>query len=432
MTTGDLQLDLYRLLSPAGAALAEFAARFSPKWRTGVEGRRGLDARLRDQAPRLRGCLWFHAASVGEYEQARPVLAALRERGEGPLAVTHYSSSGHDYALDHPEGDVHEYLPLDTPGAMARLVAAWRPRLLAFAKYDCWPNQVLAARAAGVPVVLISGSLPAGSPRLHRLARPALRSLHDRFACLGVGSEADRRRFVETLGVRAPVMVTGDTRAEQVLRRFEASREGPVAAALRAWGGRRLILGSTWPPDERLWLEALGPLAAAHPDLKVVAAPHEPTPEHLAPLERALDGLGLAHVRLADFGGDGDRSRCVIVDRVGVLAEIYAAGHLAYVGGAFTTGVHSTLEPAAAGLPVLFGPRIGNAEEALELVRTGGGRIVRDGAEAIAAAGSWLRDADACAGAAAAARAVVDAQRGATARTVAMILEVLGPSVQAR
>lgn len=432
MSFGAASLGLYRALSPALAQAAAFAARFSAKWRRGVDGRRGLEARLREQAPRLRGCLWFHASSVGEYEQARPVLAALREQGLGPLAVTHYSSSGRDYAEQHPAADVHEYLPLDTPAAMARLVAAWRPRLLAFAKYDCWPNQVRAARAAGVPVVLIAGSLPPGSPRLWPPVRPALRALHDGFACLGVGSEADRRRFVEELGVSAPVRITGDTRAEQVLRRFEASREGPTAAALRAWGGTLLVLGSTWPPDEALWWEALGPLAAARPDLRLAVVPHEPTPAHLAPIEAALDRLGLAHVRLGAFRGAGDPSRAVVVDRVGVLAEIYAAGHLAYVGGAFTTGVHSTLEPAAAGLPVLFGPRIDNAEEAHALVAAGGGRVVRDGAAALAAAAAWLDDPAARARDGAAARAVVEAQRGATEHTVAMIRDVLAGTAQAR
>ncbi|HPF34130.1 MAG TPA: glycosyltransferase N-terminal domain-containing protein [Candidatus Krumholzibacteria bacterium] len=432
MDWGDVSLGLYRGLSPALARASAVSARFSAKWRRGLEGRRGLDDRLREQSPRLRGCLWFHASSVGEYEQARPVLAALRARGVGPLAVTHYSSSGYDFAQTHPEADVHEYLPLDTPAAMARLVDAWRPRLLAFAKYDCWPNQVRAARRAGVPVVLIAGSLPPGSPRLWPLARPALRRLHDGFARLGVGHEADRRRFVETLGVRAPVVVTGDTRAEQVLRRFEASREGPVAAALRAWGGRPLVLGSTWPPDERLWWRALPELLSAHPDLKIVAVPHEPTDAHLAPIAQALDGLGLAPVRLSAFRGAGDPARAVVVDRVGVLAEIYAAGALAYVGGAFTTGVHSTLEPAAAGLPVLFGPRIHNAEEAHALIDADAGRVVRTPEEARAAAHAWLHDDAARAHAAAAARAVVDAQRGATERTVAMILEVLAEGAQAR
>lgn len=429
-----LSLRAYRALSPALAAATALAAPFLPKLREGLAGRRGLDARIAAAAAQAQGGVWFHVTSVGEYEQARPLVAALRRLRPGlPLVVTHFSPSGRHFAERRPCADVHEYLPLDRPAAMRTLVEQWRPRLLVFVKFDCWPNQVLAADRAGVPIVLMAGSLRPGSARLRPLARPLYRDLFDRFAHIGVCTEDDRRRFVDGLGVRCPVSVTGDTRAEQVILRWEAAQGGPVAAALQALGGRLLILGSTWPPDEQLWLPILPRLRAACPDARIVLTPHEPTATRLGQLERRLADDGLATTRLsalvaasaAQGGKVAGAPDVVLVDSVGQLAEIYRAGHLAYVGGSFTTGVHNTMEPAVAGLPVLFGPVIDNAEEAGELVRRGAGQVLRRPPEALAAALRLLDDDDAQRTAAAAARAVVLDQRGATARSLAVIEPLL-------
>ncbi len=422
-----IQLGAYRALSPLLAVAARAAVPFSSKLARGWNGRNGLLERLTAAATDLDGCLWFHAASVGEYEQARPVIAALRVAGYGPLVVTHFSPSGLEYARRHPCADFHDYLPLDTPDAMAQLVDAWHPRCLVCVKYDGWPNQILAAETAGVPVILVSGSLPHGSGRLSPAVRPLFRDVYNRFTCLGVGSEADRVRFVDEMGVTIPVSVTGDTRAEQVIRRYQESCDGDVARTLAAWGGRRIVLGSTWPKDEALWLPVLKDLLAARPELKIVIVPHEPTRDRLEALARDLDSRGLAHGTLTDLESGGARTaNCLLVDRVGVLAEIYHAATIAYVGGSFTTGVHSTLEPAVAALPVLFGPRIGNAEEALTMVARGGGFVVTTPGAALAKATALLDDDDLRLATGLSAAEVVADQVGATARSVRLIIEAMG------
>ncbi len=418
-------LALYRAWSPAGAALLPLARPFSAKLRAGLDGRRGLFARAAATAPLLEGCVWFHASSVGEYEQARPVIAALRAQpGAPPIAVTHFSPSGYHYGLRRPCGDHHDYLPLDTPRAAACLLDLWRPRALVFVKFDCWPNLVLAARARGVPVLLAAGTLQPRSARLRSGLRPFFRALFDRFTALGVCTDGDRQRFVNGLGIATDVTVTGDTRADQVIRRWEASAGGPAARRLSSLGRRRLVLGSTWPRDEALWLPVLPALTERFEDLRVVVAPHEPEPRRVADLARGLTRRGLAAVRLSEVlprDDDVGAGTCVIVDSVGLLAEIYHAGTLAYVGGSFTTGVHNTLEPAVASLPVLFGPVIHNAVEAGSLVDGGAGFVVRRPAEALAAAAALLAQPDRLAAAGAAAREVVLAQRGATEKTVALI-----------
>jgi len=419
-------LRFYRNVSPLLAGLPPLLAPFSAKLAEGVAGRRGLLRRLLNATATVRGGVWFHVTSVGEYEQARPLIAALQEEDPGrPVMVTHFSPSGWEYAHRRPCADLHDYLPFDDPGAMQRLVIAWRPRALVFIKFDLWPNQVLAARRQGVPVVLLAGSLQPESARLKPLARGLYRDLFDRFAHLGVCTEDDARRFPDDLGVTAPVSVTGDTRVEQVILRWEEAREGRTAARLKALGGRILVLGSTWPPDEALWLPVLPRLLERFPDLTVVLTPHEPASRRLAALERALDAAGVGHLRLSRLtaGDPAAGARVVLVDSIGVLAEIYRSGHLAYVGGSFTTGVHNTMEPAVCGMPVLFGPRIRNAEEAGVLVRRGAGFVLHRPEEALETAGRLLADDDARTRLGAEARRVVMEQRGATARS----LEVLRP-----
>jgi 3-deoxy-D-manno-octulosonic-acid transferase len=404
-------LNLYRSVSPLLAALTPQAAAFSPKLKEGLAGREGIWERLGAGAAAVKGGVWFHVTSVGEYEQARPVIAAIKALPQAPpVMVTHFSPSGYAFAARRPCADLHEYLPLDTPANMGRLVNLWRPRLLVFVKFDLWPNQVLAADQAGVPVFLLAGSLQPRSARLHPVARGMYRDLFDRFAHLGVCTPEDRRRFLADLRVSCPVTVTGDTRVEQVILRYEAAQDGATAARLKGLGGRIMVLGSTWPPDEKLWLPVLPRLLAEFPDLKVVLTPHEPQEPRLQGLERELDRRQTGHLRLSRLMGQAPDAavpaRVILTDSIGQLAEIYRSGHLAYVGGSFTTGVHNTMEPAVASMPVLFGPVIQNAEEAGLLVRRQAGWVVEKPEQALDRA-----------------RQVVLDQRGATARS----MEVLRP-----
>ena len=422
-------LSLYRALSPAVATAAPLLGAHLPKLAHGLAGRRGVMDRLLAASGQVRGGLWIHASSVGEFLQGIPIIDAVRaELGDQapPVAFTHFSVSGMDFAAGRPRADLHDYLPLDTPRDMERLVAAWRPRALVFIKFDVWPALTVAAADAGVPVFLMAGSLAPGSGRLRWPVRDLYRDVFGRFTHLGVSTEEDRRRFVDDLGVTAPVTVTGDTRVEQVIVRYEESRGGRVSHRLDALGGRLLVLGSTWPPDEQLWLPVLPELLRRHPDLRVVLCPHEPLPERLADLESRLAADGIATARLSALLDDAPAAtgaRVVVVDSVGVLAEIYRAGCLAYVGGSFTTGVHNTMEPAVAGLPVMFGPRIGNAEEAGVLVRREAGFVCRRPADALERAHALLADPSLLARTGAVAREVVLDQRGATARS----LDVLRP-----
>jgi 3-deoxy-D-manno-octulosonic-acid transferase len=458
------------LLVPPAVAGFHLFRLASPKVREGARGRRGLWQRLQQQSARLRGAVWFHATSVGEYEQARPVIRALKEearrRGQDvPVLMTVFSPSGWHFARKRCEADALEYLPLDTAGAARRLIALLAPRALVFVKFDCWPNMVWAARRAGVPILLLDATLHRKSRRLMPLARGFFGKLFDAFSAIGAISEDDAARFTRGLGVRAAVTVTGDTRAEQVVHRWRAAEQSPLAQALAVHGWRYIALGSVWPADEGVVLAPALDALQARSDVGLIAVPHEPTPAHLESVEAAVRARGLRSRRLSELvdlstrqpragaiasaagsaaappaesaaasaaasgaapsGNDRDSWRIIVVDTVGVLAEIYRATIVSYVGGSFTTGVHNVMEPSVAAQPVLFGPRIHNAYEAERLAELGAAFVVLDQASAARRLQELLDDETRRAQLGQAAQEFVLAQQGATAAS----LELMRPFV---
>ena len=415
---------------------------FDEKARAGIEGRRRLWTRIDAHASRLQGCVWFHASSAGEYEQARPMIRAVRERlgDDVPTLLTVFSPSGHAHATNHPETDIVEYLPLDSFPAAERLLSKLKPRALVFVRYDCWPNLVWSASRKKVPQLLLGASLHARSQRLNGTSRSFFKSVYRHFDAIGAidRSHADRfRNAFEVAGSR--LHVTGDSRVDQVVARYEAAADAPIPTALGANGWRYLVLGSSWPADERIVRNAALDTIAARENWGLIVAPHEPTLDHLAELERAIQAKGLSSVRLSelfdlrtgarrDDGADRTRERIVLVDAVGLLASLYRAGAASYVGGGFTTGVHSVLEPAVCGLPVLFGPRHGNAVEAGLLIERGGGRAIETAAEFRREFEGLCDDEEHRARAGGKARELVTQQSGATARNVDLLMRTVFPA----
>ena len=382
---------LLRTLYAAAGQTARAAAALAPegpgKLRRTLRARRGVRARwtgwAREGRDASRALLWMHAPSVGEGLQARPVLELARQQRPAlQLAYSFYSPSAEGFARSL-DVDVADYLPFDTGGDASALLDALRPSALVFSKLDVWP--VLAAEASrrGVPLGLVSATMAAGSSRRGGSAGSLLREAYATLDLVGAISDEDAERLV-ALGVRADrVRVTGDTRYDQVWRRAErADRASALLAPLaadRAGGRFTLVAGSTWPADERVLLDAWQTLRRQDARARLVLAPHEPTPAHLAPLERWAQGQRATLARLSaveDGSASGDVD-VVLVDRVGVLGELYAIGDAAFVGGGFhEAGLHSVLEPAAYGLPVAFGPQHANSRDAGLLLAAGGASAV--------------------------------------------------------
>ncbi|MBW3533990.1 MAG: hypothetical protein KY453_02035 [Gemmatimonadetes bacterium] len=423
----------YRAAARGARVAAPLLGRGSSKLARGVRARAHAVDVLADWAADHREpsmpLLWIHAPSVGEGLQARAVLESVARLRPGLQTVfTHFSPSAEPLAGRMPV-DVAGYLPWDLPGAMGRTLDALRPSVVAFTKTEVWPTLSREATARGVATALVAATLPAGSSRLRAPARWALAPSLRRLSVVAAIADDDAGRF-GSLGVPAErAVVTGDPGIDSAAQRAAAADpDAPWLRPFRSAPRPTLVAGSTWPTDEAVLLPAATRLRETEPRLRLVVAPHEPTPRHLQPLERALADAGWAVARLGavEEAGDAGGADAVVVDRVGVLAQLYTVGDVAWVGGGFHgQGLHSVLEPAAAGLPVLFGPRHHNARAAGELVEAGAARVVGDAPAAVDALRAWLGDGDARLHAGERALRYIGGHRGAAERTAGHLLGLL-------
>jgi 3-deoxy-D-manno-octulosonic-acid transferase len=423
---------LYTLALHAARPLLPLAARGEGKLARGIRGRAGvlerMEAWARTGRDPARPLVWFHAPSVGEGLQARAVVQAFRaRRPDAQVAYTYFSPSAESFARTVP-ADVADYLPLDLPRDVRRALDALRPDVIAFSKTDVWPVLTREARARGVRLAMLSGTLPESSSRLGGPARALLAPAYRRLDVVAAISAEDAGRF-GALGVPAERRsVMGDARFDQVWARAQAvDRASALLRPFDGFTGVTLVAGSTWPADEEALVPAVAAMADADPPLRAILVPHEPTPAHLEALEARLRAHGITGaVRLSQVEAGAEPGRTVVVDRVGVLGDLYALADVAYVGGGWgTAGLHSVLEPAAFGIPVFFGPRHANAREAGALIAAGGAFELRPGEPADARIAPLVRDAARRRAAGRAARAYVRDSLGAAERGAALIERLL-------
>lgn len=437
---------VYEAAMRAGTPVLRAASAFDDKLARGVAGRREAAEHLERWAARhrepARPLLWFHAPSAGEALMAQATIEAVRcLRPEAQIAFTYFSPSA-ERIVPRVGADVSGYLPWDVTSEAARAVDALRPSAIAFVRTEVWPVLARVAHGRGAALALVNAVLAEGSSRLRPAARLLLRPAYARLDAVGAVTDGDGSRF-ESLGVASDrVHVTGDARFDQVLRRREMlDRDSDMLALVRA-AEPVLVAGSTWAEDEEVLIEAVTRVRDST-RVRAVFVPHEPTSRHLRSLERRLGRAGLRSERLSEAekreraaqgvapaGGAWEGSawaadEVIIVDRVGVLAGLYAAAAIAYVGGGFgRSGLHSIIEPASLGVPVLFGPRAGNAGEAHELARAGGGFAVRDADELARRISGLLANAEDRREAGRSAAAFVEAGRGGAERNAALVLDV--------
>ncbi|MFT3884099.1 MAG: glycosyltransferase N-terminal domain-containing protein [Flavobacteriales bacterium] len=399
------------------------AAAFNAKARRWRDGRRGLWQRLEQHAPALQGCLWMHCASVGEFEQGRPVLEAIKaQRPNLPVLLTFFSPSGYEARRNEPLATHVDYLPPDSAANAERLIRLVRPRAAVFVKYEFWYHHLHALRRGGVPTLLVSAIFRPGQPFFRWYGSAWRRML----ACFTQIHVQDDRSAALLAPLALPdVCVSGDTRFDRVAAIARTTEELPIAAAFRG-EGPALVCGSTWPDDEKL---LLGALPAVHAPVKLFVVPHELGEAQLADIEARfpkplarwseLEGAPADNVRALLGSG---RTGTLLVDRMGLLARLYRHGDLAYVGGGFGDGIHSLLEAAAWGRPVIFGPRHTKFAEAQGLIDAGGGSEVRNAHDLSDVLQRLLNDPASLAVASAAARGYVQGRTGATERVVRGLL----------
>ena len=390
-----------RLAARAGNARAM-------KWRT---GRDSLD---REAILRLhrtgRRLIWLHAASLGEFEQGRPVLTELRRRlPDWAVVVTFFSPSGYERCKDTELADVVAYLPPDHPDRAREWIDLLRPSLAVFVKYEFWYDHLRALHEAGVPTFLVAGSFRPDQP-FFRWYGSAWRDMLGWFTHFAVQTEADRL-LLAGLGLHN-VTVTGDPRLDRTAMLAESSFTDDRLAAF-CTDRPTLFAGSVWPPDVALLSEVWPTFRGRW---KLVLAPHQLREEELTEWQQRFGAE--RYTRTAE-GSD-----VLLLDTIGILSRSYRYGDAAYVGGAFGSGLHNTLEPLSYGLPVIFGPKYHKFPEAVA-ARAGGGAFSIGTAGELASVLEKLSDTDFRHEAARAQLGYRDAHRGAGRRTAALLTKLL-------
>ncbi|MGC8654051.1 MAG: 3-deoxy-D-manno-octulosonic acid transferase [Candidatus Kryptoniota bacterium] len=343
---------------------------FDSKVSRGIEGRRGLFLKLKenlDKIDKSKKRIWFHVSSLGEFEQAKPVIELLKEKGYAVI-VSFFSPSGYDYSLNYKYADVITYLPLDLPRLAKRFVELVKADVLVVMRYDLWMNHVTEAKKGGTKVILADATFPTKILRqpvfLKRFYR-ILYSLPD----LIITTSADQKKIFDYFLQDGNTIVGGDTRFDRVLDRSEkAAREFnfPYVNELRK--KKVVVLGSTWHEDIEVIGRALKKLLEKYSDLVLVIVPHEPTSREINSIREEFPGCAV----FSEIKESPNLNvRVIIVDSVGILSKIYSTANIAYVGGGFGAGVHNVLEPAVYGIPIVTGPRIENSNEAVELLQIG-------------------------------------------------------------
>lgn len=339
-----------------------------------LTGRRGAAQRWADWASRERTdgpLVWVHGASVGEGLTALPIVTRLRA-SVPEIAVVHtYSSPSVARWTGTFGADRSDYVPLDEPCEVACALEPLDPDLLVFSRGDLWPELVAGANAADVPVAVVGATVRPSSNRLRWPARRILTVTHQSLRWVGAASDDDATRWIR-LGVRrTAVTVTGDPRHDQVIERIPRLR---TVEPLRGWSNARsvLVAGSVDRLDARVLLQAFERVCHAHPCAGLMLVPHEPTDENVAGLAALARQFRIEAHRWS--GGIPDSNACcIIVTKLGVLADLYVQATIAYVGGGFRRGrLHSTIEPAAYAVPIMFGPHYESSVDATRLMAEGG------------------------------------------------------------
>ena len=387
---------------------------WNPKIRRGLEGREGLQKEIEAHYKRIdktRKRIWIHVASFGELEQAKPVIEALRSEDESAhIHLTFFSPSGYDNAKGkYRTPDLITYSPFDDDTSIGEFLAAVRPELVLFAKYDVWPNAITQITQLRIPSILFSATLGPDSGRFFPVVRDFNKRVYAQLTKILVIRENDKQSFMQYGIEPSRIEVAGDTRFDQVTSRAArtTSFSEPLSNLRSRWrsqGRKVVVLGSAWTHDVKIFAEAIN---AIH-DVAWIIVPHEPTEAHLTEIE-SLVGQSSRLSRSTD-------STVIIVDSIGKLFEIYSLADIAYVGGGFGAGAHNTLEAAVWGKPVLVGPRHQKTKEVQELIEAGGAFEITHAAEAQRRLADLLADTPSRETAGAAARSFVGSHTGATER----------------
>ncbi|MDO5460494.1 MAG: glycosyltransferase N-terminal domain-containing protein [Bacteroidales bacterium] len=309
--------------------------------------------------------VWFHASSLGEFEQGRPMIEKLRsEHPEYRVVLTFFSPSGYNPAKNYQQADIVCYLPFDTKRNVKHFLDILQPKMAFFIKYEFWMNFLLSLNKRSIPVYSVSSIFRKEQAFFKSWGGRYRLSLHC-FNKLFVQNEQSRN-LLKGININN-VEVVGDTRFDRVAKILEQARQLPLVDAFVEGCDKVFIAGSSWGADESIYMQYFN----AHKEWKLIIASHEVNDERVKAIEKQYEGLCVRYTRATM--DEVREARCLIIDCYGLLSSIYRYATVAYVGGGFGVGIHNVLEAAVYGVPVLFGPNNKKFQEAQALIECGGG-----------------------------------------------------------
>ena len=361
----------------------QIAGLFNAKIKSGLAGRRGLYERMSQQLAEFSNDgprLWMHCSSAGEYEQGRPIIMGFRERyPDGLVVLSFFSPSGYDH-VKVPDGVIKVYLPIDSFWQSKKFVEIVNPNIACVIRHDIWPNFQFHLKKRNVPSFLVDASLSDDNFKFYKMFKFFVGILYSGFEEILSVSDEHNKRLEAILPRKTVLRVIGDTRYDQVyIRTRELAKIRLLIDSNYFLLEKTLIVGSSWPSDEKHLLPALLQIIRENPEFKAIIVPHEVTKENLDKIISffADNDVNLARYTELKVGEKWD-FKVLLVDTFGLLANLYVLGKMAYVGGGFGLGVNSVLEPAAHGCGVIFGPRHLNVVEAKMLIGFGGAASIKD------------------------------------------------------
>ncbi|WP_298949499.1 glycosyltransferase N-terminal domain-containing protein [uncultured Polaribacter sp.] len=360
---------LYNLAIFLTSILLPIVAIFSKKLKLFVEGRKQTFSKI--ETLKNKKVIWFHAASLGEFEQARPIIEQLKNKGKNyKIVVTFFSPSGYEIRKDYPLADVVCYLPLDTKKNAKRFIKEVNPKLAVFIKYEFWPNLLNELKNKEIPTILVSGILREKQlffKSYGGFMRKSLNAFHHFFV-----QDVNSEKLLNSINFKN-VTVAGDSRFDRVSKILKQDNHLDFISAFKD-NKYTIVAGSTWQEDEELLVHYINNKASENE--KFIIAPHTIKSDSIEALQKAINKKSILYSDVISSSVDNflelKETQVFIIDTIGILTKIYAAADLAYVGGGLKTGLHNILEPATFGIPVMIGYKYEKFKEAVDLVNIGG------------------------------------------------------------
>lgn len=362
-------LGVYSVVISLYLVAIRIAAIFNKKARLMVEGHKQTFTILRDRLVPGEKYLWFHAASLGEFEQGRPLMERIREKyPQYKILLTFFSPSGYEVRKNYEGADIICYLPIDTPINAKRFVKTVRPAMAFFIKYEFWQNYMKMLQKYEVPIYSVC-SIFRPNQVFFRWYGGQYYKVLTRITQFFVQNERSKE-LLATLNIHN-ALVVGDTRFDRVKQISEQTKQLPIIEAFKQ-DSQVLVAGSSWEPDEDLIIPYFNDLK----NWKLILAPHVVSDSHI---KNIISKLNCKVVRYTEATAENVKdAKCLLIDCYGLLSSVYRYGDISYVGGGFGVGIHNLLEAAIYGIPVVFGPNNQRFQEAQDLKACGGGFEISD------------------------------------------------------